>query len=515
VLSRQDLSFLLYDWLNVCELTKHDRFREHSRQTFDAVLELSADIAAKVFAPHYQLLDHAEPHQLGDGTVELVPEAKAALAQFTKAGLMGGGFDEALGGLQLPNAIVHASMAWFQAANIALTGYASLSVGAANLLVTYGSTEQIDTWVRPIVAGRYFGTMCLSEPQAGSSLTDITTRAVRTEDGSYRITGTKAWISGGDHELSENIVHLVLARTVDAPPGVKGISLFIVPKVLPSGLRNDVALVGLNHKMGQRGTTNAVLNFGDGTFSPAEEPGAVGYLVGEERCGLQYMFHMMNAARVGVGLAATALGYAGYRHSVAYAQIRTQGRPLNNRDPRSGPVPIIEHPDVRRMLLAQKSYTEGALALVLYCATLLDEQVIAAEAERGRQTGLLLDLLTPIAKSWHAQWCVHANDLAIQIHGGYGYTRDYPLEQLYRDNRLNAIHEGTHGIHALDLLGRKVVMQNGAALAVFDDRIGQTIARARAAGGTLASHAESLSASWRRLCSVTASMWPLAIPNGC
>ena len=259
-----------------------------------------------------------------------------------------------------------------------------------------------------------------------------------------------------------------------AAPGVKGISLFIVPKFLPDGTRNDVALVSLNHKMGNHATTNALLNFGDGTHEPAAEPGAVGYLVGEEHKGLAYMFHMMNEARMAVGLQATATGYAGHLASVEYAKERTQGRPVDAKDPARPQVALIEHADVKRMLLAQKSYVEGALALGLYCAMLVDEGRTSTGADRER-AHLLLDVLTPIAKSWPSQWCLEANSLAIQVHGGYGYTKEFDVEQGYRDNRLNAIHEGTHGIHGLDLLGRKVVMDDGAGLTLLAERINQTV----------------------------------------
>jgi hypothetical protein len=270
------------------------------------------------------------------------------------------------------------------------------------------------------------------------------------------------WISGGEHELSENIIHLVLARIKDAPAGVKGISLFIVPKFRVNddgtrAARNDVALAGLNHKMGFRGTTNCVLNFG-------EKGGAYAELIGEPNKGLAFMFHMMNEARIGVGLGATVLGYTGYLHALEYARERPQGRLPGSKDPNQPQVNIIEHADVKRMLLAQKAYVEGALALCLYCARLVDEQQTTDNEKQRREAGLLLDILTPIAKAWPSQYCVEANSLAIQVHGGYGYTREYPVEQFYRDNRLNPIHEGTNGIQGLDLLGRKAGMQDGAAI---------------------------------------------------
>jgi butyryl-CoA dehydrogenase len=401
--------------------------------------------------------------------------------------------------------VAQASLTFFRAANPSTTSYAFLTVGNANLLAEYGTEEQIDTWVRPMLEGRYFGTMCLSEPDAGSSLADITTKAVPAEDGTYRITGTKMWITGGDHELTENIVHLVLAKAPGGGPGVKGISLFIVPKFLPDGTRNDVALVSLNHKMGNHATTNALLNFGDGTHQPATEPGAVGYLVGEEHKGLAYMFHMMNEARMAVGLQAMATGYAGYLASLAYAKERTQGRPVDAKDPTRPPVALIEHADVKRMLLAQKSYVEGALALGLYCAMLVDEGRTSIGADRDR-ANLLLDVLTPIAKSWPAQWCLEANNLAIQVHGGYGYTKEFDVEQGYRDNRLNAIHEGTHGIHGLDLLGRKVVMQHGGGLTLLAERINQTVDKALESDST-AAYGKDLREAVKRLVDVTATLW--------
>ena len=504
-MSRRDLDFLLYEWLDVVELTKHEHFAEHSRDTFDAVLDLSADIATKRFAPHNKKADHNPPFVDESGKVVLIDEIKQALDDFNGAGLMASSFDERVGGMQLPNVVAQSSAAFFRAANPATFSYAFLTVGNANLLTEYGSEEQIDTWVRPMLEGRYFGTMCLSEPDAGSSLADISTKATKSADGTYRVTGTKMWITGGDHELAENIVHLVLAKVPGGGPGVKGISLFVVPKFLTDGTRNDVALVSLNHKMGNHGTTNALLNFGDGSHQPSDEPGAVGYLVGEEHRGLGYMFHMMNEARVAVGSMATAIGYAGYLTSLEYAKVRTQGRPVGDKDPSRAQVAIIEHADVKRMLLAQKSYVEGALALGLYCARLVDEMRIFTGAELD-EANLMLEVLTPIAKSWPSQWCLEANNLGIQIHGGYGYTTEYDVEQQYRDNRLNAIHEGTHGIHGIDLLGRKVVMQDGAGLKLLQRRINETVQTALQSEAT-AAYARDLQAQTERLVEVTATLW--------
>ena len=512
VLSRRDLDFLLYDWLDVVSLTDRPYFAEHSRETFDGILDLSADLATKHFATHNKKADANEPRIGEDGRVEIIPEVREALDQFAKAGLISASFDESLGGMQLPVSVLRAAMAWFQAANAGTSSYPFLTVGNANVIATHGTEEQVSTFVPSLLEGRFFGTMCLSEPQAGSSLADITTKAIPQDDGTYRLTGTKMWISGGDHELTENIVHLVLAKIPGGPAGVKGISLFIVPKFLVDadgtlGERNDVALVGLNHKMGNRGTTNTLLNFGDGSFTPDGREGAVGYLLGEANKGLSYMFLLMNEARIGVGFLATSLGYAGYLQSVEYARTRTQGRPLADKDPSSPQVPLIEHADVRRMLLAQKAYVEGALALGLYCSKLVDEERSAADADARDRAGLLLDVLTPIAKSWPSQWCLEANSLAIQVHGGYGYTREFDVEQFYRDNRLNPIHEGTHGIQGMDLLGRKVIMRGGAGLALLGETIAATIAQARAVGGAAAEYAQQLEAAVVRVATTTATLW--------
>ena len=490
ILSQRDLEFLIYEWLDAESLTARTPFSDHSRETFDAAIETSRQIATDLFAPHNKKSDANEPFVVTDENgehVQLIPEIKQAVDAYSAAGLIAAGQNFELGGMQLPCVIEKACMAWFMGANVATAAYPFLTTANANLLLAHGTEEQINTYVRPQLAGRFFGTMCLSEPQAGSSLSDIKTRAEPESDGTYRLTGNKMWISAGEHELTENIIHLVLAKIPGADgkliAGVKGISLFIVPKFLVNtdgtlGPRNDVALAGLNHKMGYRGTTNCLLNFGEGKFQPLGKAGAIGYLVGEKHKGLACMFHMMNKARIGVGLGATMLGYTGYLHALDYARNRPQGRPVSAKDPSTPQSPIIEHADVRRMLLAQKAYVEGALALNLYCARLVDEERTGTDENSRREALLLLDILTPIAKSWPSQWCLEANSLAIQVHGGYGYTRDYNVEQFYRDNRLNPIHEGTHGIQGLDLLGRKVVMQEGAAFKLLVSRIEATLHKA-------------------------------------
>ena len=517
LLSRRDIDFLLFEWLDVGALTKRARFADHSVETFADVLDLCEQLATRYFANHNKLSDASEPTFDGT-TVTLIPEVKQAWDALAASGVLAMTMDGEVGGAQLPVSVGQAGFAWLGAANVATSGYAMLTMANANLLSKFGTAAQIQTFVAPMLAGRFSGTMALSETQAGSSLADITTRAEPQPDGTYRLFGSKMWISGAEHELTDNIVNLVLAKIPGGPAGTKGISLFIVPKFLVGadgtiGERNDVALAGLNHKMGQRGITNTVLNFGDGTFTPDGTAGAVGYLVGEPHRGIVYMFHMMNEARLGVGMSAVALGYTGYLKSLEYARTRPQGRSLLSKDPSAPQVPIIEHADVKRMLLAQKAYVEGGLGLELYCARLVDIAASAESDDERDSASALLDLLTPVAKSWPSQWCTEANSLAIQVHGGYGYTREYDVEQHYRDNRLNPIHEGTHGIQSLDLLGRKVTQGGGALLAILGGEIARTVSRALTAGGAAAEHGRQLDGAWQRVTAVTASMFAAGDPE--
>lgn len=461
LLSARNLAFELYEVLDAEALTQRPRFADHNRETFDAAISTARGIAEQLFAPHNRKSDEHEP-QYVDGGAVLIPEVEPALRAFHEAGFLNATRDFEQGGMQLPNLLSQACFAHFQSANCATSSYSMLTMGVANLIEAFGSDEQKERFLQPIIDGRFFGTMALTEPHAGSSLSDIRTRAEPHADGSYRIKGNKIFISGGDQPISENIVHMVLAKLPDAPPGVKGISLFIVPKFHVDadgslGPRNDVTLAGLFHKMGWRGTTSTALNFGDNGE-------CVGYLVGKPHAGLSYMFQMMNEARIGVGMGAIMLGYAGYLYSLDYARNRPQGRQPDGKDPSSAQISIIEHADVRRMLLTQKAYVEGAFDLGLYAARLFDDTHTLETAEERTQALELLDLLTPIVKSWPSEFCLKANELAIQILGGHGYTREYPVEQYYRDNRLNPIHEGTHGIQSLDLLGRKVSQNGGAAL---------------------------------------------------
>jgi alkylation response protein AidB-like acyl-CoA dehydrogenase len=494
-MSRRDLDFLLHEWLDTDALWERSRFAEFSHETTHAVLDLAEQIATTKFAPHSRAADSQEPRWDGH-RVELIGEVGEALRVFREAGFFSAAMSPEVGGAGLPLSVYGAAMSWFYAANVGTAGYALLTVGAANLIAAHGSPEQVETYVAPLAEGRFFGTMALSEPHAGSNLADITTRAEPQPDGTYRVFGRKMWVSGGDHDLAENIVHLVLARIAGAPAGTKGISLFIVPKHLVNddgslGERNDVTLAGINHKMGFRGTVNTAPVLGDGAFTPGGRPGAVGFLVGAEHRGLPVMFAMMNEARIGVGLCATALGYTGYLKSLAYARDRLQGRPATA-SPDDPQVPLVDHPDVRRMLLAQKAYAEGALALNLYASRLVDDAHSLSDPAARDEASRLLGVLTPIVKSWPSQWCLTANDLAIQVLGGAGYTRDFDVEQHYRDNRLNPIHEGTHGIQAMDLLGRKVLLDGGAGLGLLVDRMRATAERAAAVDGDGSSYAAQL-----------------------
>src|SRR5665647_1590768 len=543
---RPTLDFLLYQWLDAESLNQRARFSDHSRETFDAVLDTCERIAREKYAPFNRLVDTQEPRF--DGERVILPQAiHDAHKAYAESGMLSAAQDYEIGGMQLPYTIEAAANSFFALASVSI-GSGLLTTGNANLLMVHGTPLQKEVFAKNEFSGRWSGTMCLSEPQAGSSLSDVATRAVPdvgtapAVDGTlaweqdplgprYRLKGNKMWISAGEHELTENIIHLVLAK-IPGPDGklvagTRGLSLFIVPRkmvyVKPStgagrmevtlGERNDVALAGLNHKLGWRGTVNTLLNFGEGKYPvhsmgaglDGAGAGAVGYLVGQSGKGLHCMFHMMNEARIGVGIAATMLGLAGFYAALDYAKNRPQGRPTGDKDPSAPQVRIIEHADVKRMLLAQKSYAEGALALELYCARLVNEQH-SGTPEAADDARLLLEVLTPIAKSWPAEWCLEANSLAIQVHGGYGYTRDFPVEQYWRDNRLNMIHEGTHGIQALDLLGRKVLLENGRALALLAARITATVRRAQAVP-ELSTDAAALAQALEQVGAATQAAW--------
>ena len=455
LMNERDLTFMLFELFDSEALLNRERYQDHDRHTFNEVINTAKAIATKHFLPIRQKLDTHQPTFDGK-KVHLIPELKPAIDAVNASGIGSATADYDLGGMQLPPIIASAAGAYLSVAGGVGIGYNMLTTANANLLEAHASEALIEKWVKPMREGRFMGTMAMTEPGSGSGLGDLITKAVKTDDGNYRISGNKIYISGGDHNLSENIVHLVLARLQGAPKGVKGISLFVVPKFLVNddgtiGEDNEVALSGLFHKMGGRAQTSTALSFG-------EKEGSIGYLVGEENCGLKYMFHMMNEARIMVGTSGAVLAVAGYQYSVDYAKNRPQGRLPSCKDPMLPMVNIIEHADVKRMLLAQKSYAEGALSLVFYGTQLSDDSHTAETQEERQHAHILLDFLTPIIKTWPSEYGPKANSLAIQVLGGHGYINEHPVEMFYRDNRLNPIHEGTTGIQSLDLITRKVPM---------------------------------------------------------
>ncbi|TAL01140.1 MAG: acyl-CoA dehydrogenase [Rhodospirillaceae bacterium] len=503
-ISERELEFLLYEFLDTESLLQRQRYAGHSREVFNATLETARQMAEALLAPHLRQGDAEEPTFI-DGRAKVVAPTRAAWQAVADAGFLSAHWNEEEGGLQLPEVVLRAAMSAFYTANVGTATYAMLTIGAANLLRTFGSQALKDRYLAPLGDGRFAGTMALSEPSQGSALGDIKTTAVPQSDGTYRLFGQKMFISGGDQNLTDNIVHMVLARIQGAPAGVKGISLFLVPKVLPDahggpGVRNDVALAGLLHKMGWRNTTSTVLSFG-------EAGGAVGWLLGREHQGLAHMFQMMNEARIGVGLLSSCIAWRGFSESLNYARERPQGRLPSCKDPLSPQVKLIEHADVRRLLLAQKVYAEGSLALCLYACSLFEDQHSHPQPQARADARQLLDVLTPVVKSWPARYGAVANDMAIQVLGGAGYTRDYPVEQLYRDQRLNMIHEGAEAIHGIDLLGRKVVMDDGAALHLFIKTVRRDAQRAIEAG--LHSEATALLAAVEQLARVSAILTDL------
>jgi alkylation response protein AidB-like acyl-CoA dehydrogenase len=465
----QDWPFLLFDWLKLD--LRQPRFSHLERGLVDQLLALSEQLGTAALAPISHVLDR-QPPQIVDGKVQTPGVLKEALTALAQSGIFATTATLEEGGTALPSVLHAAIAAILNRFDAPIYGYVLLTQGAANLIRSFGSVEQKARFLPKLVTGQWFGTMCLSEPHAGSSVGDARTRATLMPDGRYQISGHKMWISGAEHGLSENIVHMVLARMDGASAGSKGLSLFIVPRyrvVSAALVDNHVRLSGLNHKMGYRGTVNGALNFGDGGVCIGELLGSGSGANSSAGQGMAQMFQMMNEARIGVGVGAAAMGWRGYELALDYAKTRLQGRKLGSNDPSTPQVPIIEHPDVRRMLLKARAQSEGALALCLYAANLVDV-ANTGDADAAK----LLALLTPMVKSWPAKYALEANDLAIQVLGGAGYTQDYLLEKLYRDNRLNAIHEGTHGIQALDLLARKIMADEAQALLILLQRIAAT-----------------------------------------
>lgn len=499
--SKRNLHFLLHEVFRAEDLTRYPYFEAHDRETFNMVIDSVAHIADTLAYPYVKEVDKNQP-ELKDGKVTVHPKIGELLRALGDAGLIGAGFSFEHGGQQLP-LLVNSCIGYIlMAANNGMM-YSGLTAGAAHLIVSFGSPEQYDTYVPNMMAGKWQGTMALTEPQAGSSLSDITTSATPQPDGTYRIKGQKVFISAGDHDGAENIVHLMLARIDGAPKGTKGISLFIVPKYRTDGTFNDVTSTGIYHKMGQHGTPAMHLTMG-------EADDCIGYLVGEPHQGLPYMFQMMNDARIGVGMTAAAISTAAYQVALQYAKERPQSRRLNEKSKLDTPqTPIINHPDVRRMLLFQKAITEGSLSLLLEAARLYDISQVA-EGEEKENAFLMLDLLMPMAKTFPSEMGVQSVSQSLQTFGGYGFTEDFPVEQLYRDIRITPIYEGTTGIQGQDLLGRKMLMKNGKAPQLLFAEMGKTIAEA-STHDELKPYANALKAELTRVQEVMAVLVPHAL----
>jgi alkylation response protein AidB-like acyl-CoA dehydrogenase len=463
--SRRNLHFLLYEVFDALSLTEQNFFSTHDRATMDAVLDTADDIAGSIMRPAYVESDRTPP-VLQNGEVKVHPALAEYYRSFCVAGLMTATFGHHLGGYQLPKMVYAAADFILGNAHNGFEMFTSLAVHAANLIVSFGSKSLVDEYAAKILNGDATATMCLTETGAGSSLSDIVTEAAPQPDGSYKIKGQKIFISAGDHNITENIIHLVLARVKGAPKGVKGISLFIVPKKrVEKGelVSNDVVSLGLYHKMGQRSTPAMHLEFGG-------NGNCIGHLIGEEGKGLSYMFQMMNGARLGVGLAGTYIASAAYYQSLQYAQDRPQGRRLSNKNAEEPPVTIIHHPDVRRMLFLQKAFVEGSLSLLFQCYQYMDKEKGSSGDEKQRYNDLL-ELLTPVAKTYGAEMGIVSVNNGLQVLGGYGYTEDFMLEQLARDVRIMSLYEGTTGIQSIALLGRQIPMNSGRAFNCWKEEV--------------------------------------------
>ncbi len=467
----RNLEFLLYEMFDAARLTKYPYFSDHSKETFDLVLSTAMQMGKDMLFPAFTEMDK-KPPEFKDGKVYVHPLAAQIMKACGEGGWIGAESSYEYGGQQIPNMLMTAFRGIFAAANYSASVYPFLTAGAAHLITSFGSQELIQTYVQKMFAGLWQGTMALTEPQAGSSLTDITTLAIPTKEGFYRIKGQKIFISSSDYESIENVVHLLLGRIEGAPIGVKGISLFVVPKKRPEkngGLvTNDVTCMGIYHKLGYRGAPITQLAFGD-------NDDCRGWLVGEPNRGLSYMFQMMNEARIDVGMGATAIASAAYYASLEYTKQRPQGRPIASKDPLTPQIPIIEHADIKRMLLFQRAVVEGSLSLIFQCSQYVDLAFVTQGEEKERYE-LLLDLLTPVAKSYPSEMGILSVSQGLQCLGGYGYCDEFPLEQYYRDVRIHSIHEGTTGIQGMDLLGRKVVMKNGRAFLLFLEELKKAIA---------------------------------------
>lgn len=507
-ISLRNLKFLLYEVFDVLALTEHPYYRQHNQKVFDLVLDSAHKLAIGLLQPVFREMDE-HPPQLAAGQVKVHPAVAGMMKAFGDGGWIAATFEVDCDGEQLPSMVADACMMMFSAANYSASVYPALTAGAARLIATFGDDALKETYLAHMLAGRWQGTMALTEPQAGSSLGDIATTAVPTAQGDYRLRGRKTFISAGDHDGVENVVHLMLARIEGAPPGPGGISLFVVPKKRPDGsgalVSNDITVSQVFHKMGYRGAPITELSIGD-------RDDCRGRLVGEPHKGLKYMFQMMNEERIGVGMGAAAIASAAYYAALDYCRKRPQGRPLGAKDPAVPQVPIIAHPDIRRMLLFQRAVVEGSLSLLMQCCR-YEDQARTVSGEEQQRCRLLLELLTPVAKTFPSEMGILATSQSIQCLGGYGYCEDFPVAQHFRDMRIHPIHEGTTGIQGMDLLGRKVVMQNGRALALFMAEIRQTLDSAREFA-ELAAMADRLEGAAKRLGDVTADLTALLRQKG-
>ncbi len=506
---KRNLKFLLHEVFDVMSLTAYEYFGEHNRRVFDMIIEAAFQMSEKMMFPILREMDQ-HPPQLVEGRVVVHPEVKKILEAFGRGGWISANIPREFDGEQLPMMIVGATHFIFSAANYSASVYPEACAGAAHLLTSFGSRKLRDKFLGPLLSGKWQGTMALTEPQAGSSLGDLTTSAEPTAEDWYLIRGNKVFISAGDHDCVENVVHLMLVRIQDAPAGVRGLSLFVVPnrredETTGELVSNDIAVSQVFHKLGYRGTPITELAIG-------ENDDCRGYLVGEPGRGLKYMFQMMNEARISVGIGAAGIASAAYYASLEYARQRCQGRKLLEKDPDRPQIPIIEHADVRRMLLFQRAVVEGALGLIMQCCQYSDQEKILSGEDRERAS-LLLEILTPVVKTFPSEMGIMAVSQGLQCLGGYGYCQDFPLEQYYRDIRIHAIHEGTTGIQGMDLLGRKVVMKEGRALIYFGEAVAGAVALAKEIP-ELDVHARSLEAAVSRLEEVTMSLVGLAGEKG-
>ena len=471
------LKYLLYDVHELEELLKRERFVDHDKESLDMFLDSSKDFADRELFPYLKEMDE-NPAFHKDGQVYVHKQVETMMKKGGELGFISSSFDYEVGGLQIPLMASTASSYILDAANNHLPGYAGLTQGAAELIIHFAKKDLLDKYVPDMLAGNWGGTMCLTEPQAGSSLSDIVTKATPHENGYYNICGQKIFISAGDNQYLDNIVHLVLARIEGAPKGTRGISLFIVPKnrKLDDGSLepNDVTSVADFQKMGQKGYCTTHLGFGD-------KDDCRGWLVGEENNGLSCMFVMMNAARIGVGRAASAIASAAYYASLQYANERPQGRKLSSdgkKNVEESQSLIIEHPDVRRMLLLQKAVVEGSMSLVLLAAKYYDLENTAQSKEEKIKYNTLLEMIIPVVKTYPSDAGAYSVNNGLQVLGGYGFCSDFILQQYYRDIRISAIYEGTTGIQSQDLLGRKITMNNGEGLKLLLAEIIETITKA-------------------------------------